>query len=425
MEQYSTPEQIRITQLELELDSEKKKNEKLLEKIQKLQSANLNLQLQVEEEEELITNKLIKKLDRLKKEKEHIVQQVEQEEELLTNTLHKKLQTLKNEKMVIENQLEQDKKYIINRLQRQYDLVVAEKNNMERKIEQERSEALSQLRDTLNKIRSYSMQDVSAEENDLLESLSEQVVALQQLQDKFMKDKDNYMDKNEQLKKELNRLESENFLLEQKIRREKEKMELINTDNARAAYNLEMFSERKFNHVPSSHGGGDAHGRKRTRSYTGNNANRTRSTSMPPAAHIAPATKMQKQQEHSFTLALNGSVRSSPDISPRASPGRSAPVSPRMSPRLHISSLATGTPSSLPSRTSSYMYASSPLRNPYEDSTDQIKKLDLPSPTKMSPQHSPRTFQTKLKMSSMMSPRENTQPAASGGISQKLRENPV
>lgn len=34
-----------------------------------------------------------------------------------------------------------------------------EHSNMERKIEQERSEALSQLRDTLNKIRSYSMQE--------------------------------------------------------------------------------------------------------------------------------------------------------------------------------------------------------------------------------------------------------------------------
>jgi hypothetical protein len=43
MEQFSSPEQVRITQLELALDSEWKKNEKLLEKIQKLQDANLNL----------------------------------------------------------------------------------------------------------------------------------------------------------------------------------------------------------------------------------------------------------------------------------------------------------------------------------------------------------------------------------------------
>ena len=41
--EYNTPEQLRIVQLELELDSEKKKNEKLAEKIQKLQNANVAL----------------------------------------------------------------------------------------------------------------------------------------------------------------------------------------------------------------------------------------------------------------------------------------------------------------------------------------------------------------------------------------------
>ena len=53
------------------------------------------------------------------------------------------------------------------------------------------------------------------------------------------------------------------------------------------------------------------------------------------------------------------------------------------------------------------------------------KKLDLPSPTKISPQHSPRTFQ--LKLINKLSPREysgNTGIASStvGGISQTLQQ---
>jgi hypothetical protein len=41
--EYNTPDQVRIIELELELDSEKKKNEKLVEKIRKLQNANVAL----------------------------------------------------------------------------------------------------------------------------------------------------------------------------------------------------------------------------------------------------------------------------------------------------------------------------------------------------------------------------------------------
>lgn len=45
--------------------------------------------------------------------------QVESEEELLTNTLQKKLQALKQEKIDLENQLEQEEEYIVNKLQAQ------------------------------------------------------------------------------------------------------------------------------------------------------------------------------------------------------------------------------------------------------------------------------------------------------------------
>ena len=307
--------------------------------------------------------------------------------------------------------------------------------------------------------------NVPSEDRDILESLSEQVTTLAQLQEKFMKDKEEFIEKNEKLRKELNRLESENFLLEQKIRREREKMELINTDNARAAYNLELFSERKFNHIPSSlsppNDGG--HGPTRARALSLYNvSSRSRSSSVPSVPHAplfasansnsnnnnnninkaifkAPGDHHHHPHPHPLSIPLNQNMaaaaaaasRSSPEISPRASPraspGRSGPISPRLiSPRLSLSAGGAAS-SSLPSRTNSYMFAaSSPLRNPFDDCDGSMKKLDLPSPSKLSPQQpSPRTFQTKLKMSSLMSgsPSSASTNCTAGGISQKLKSD--
>jgi len=63
----------------------------------------------------------LKRISGLKKEKGELLLQVEQEEEYLTNTLQKKLNQLQKEKIDMENALEQEQEYIVNRLQKQLD----------------------------------------------------------------------------------------------------------------------------------------------------------------------------------------------------------------------------------------------------------------------------------------------------------------
>lgn len=53
--------------------------------------------------------------------------QVEQEEEYMTNTLVKKLEQVRREKIDLENQLEQEEEFITNKLQKQLMSVMNEK----------------------------------------------------------------------------------------------------------------------------------------------------------------------------------------------------------------------------------------------------------------------------------------------------------
>lgn len=62
---------------------------------------------------------MIKYTNQLKKEKEDLAIQIEREEEYLTNTLGQKLLQLRKEKIDLENQLEQESEKISNRLQKQ------------------------------------------------------------------------------------------------------------------------------------------------------------------------------------------------------------------------------------------------------------------------------------------------------------------
>lgn len=77
-----------------------------------------DLLLQVEQEEEYITNKLMKRLEQLKNEKQSLANEVEQEEEYLINNLQKRLEKLNNEKIDLERQLEAEQEYIVNKLQK-------------------------------------------------------------------------------------------------------------------------------------------------------------------------------------------------------------------------------------------------------------------------------------------------------------------
>lgn len=91
-------------------------------------------QIQLEAEEELITNKLIKRLNALKSEKEALAMQIEQEEEYISNKLQAKLDALARDKILMENALEAEQEFIVNRLTRQLSEAKAENIALEGKL---------------------------------------------------------------------------------------------------------------------------------------------------------------------------------------------------------------------------------------------------------------------------------------------------
>ena len=64
---------------------------------------------------------MLKRIDELKAEKEKILLQVEREEEYLTNTLQKQLAKVKQEKIDLEAAMEREQELFVNRVQRQVD----------------------------------------------------------------------------------------------------------------------------------------------------------------------------------------------------------------------------------------------------------------------------------------------------------------
>jgi len=86
-----------IQKLQEDLETEKARHKSTTEELKRLKQQQVDLQLQVEVEEDHITNNLIKRINELKKEKQELALQIEREEEYLTNTLQKnsKLYNLK------------------------------------------------------------------------------------------------------------------------------------------------------------------------------------------------------------------------------------------------------------------------------------------------------------------------------------------
>jgi coiled-coil domain-containing protein 6 len=79
----------------------------------------------------------MKRLHELKQEKEQLALEVEREEELLTNTLQKKLLQVRQEKIDLENKLENEQEYIVNKLQKQLENAKKEKHLLEIEIQKE------------------------------------------------------------------------------------------------------------------------------------------------------------------------------------------------------------------------------------------------------------------------------------------------
>mmetsp|Transcript_5084 Transcript_5084/g.8870 ORF Transcript_5084/g.8870 Transcript_5084/m.8870 type:complete len:123 (-) Transcript_5084:880-1248(-) len=78
----------------------------------------------------------MKRLGQLKADKEKLALQIEEEEEFLTNNLQMKLEKLKREKIDIENQMEQEQEFVVNKLQRQLDDLRTDNEALERRVEE-------------------------------------------------------------------------------------------------------------------------------------------------------------------------------------------------------------------------------------------------------------------------------------------------
>jgi hypothetical protein len=118
-----------------EVAKERKRREAAERALADAREGSARAQVELEEEEENITNKLMKRLAELKREKELLARQSESEEEFLTNTLQVRLEELQRQKHAIIATAEAEQEFIVNKLQRQLDDLKVEKSALERKVQ--------------------------------------------------------------------------------------------------------------------------------------------------------------------------------------------------------------------------------------------------------------------------------------------------
>jgi exonuclease VII large subunit len=124
-----------VTSLTAELNRERHRREAAERAMAGLRADSARTAMELEEEEEKITNKLMKRLTELKQEKEKLARQSESEEEFLTNTLQLRLEELQRQKHSIIASAEAEQEFIVNRLQRQLDELKVEKSALERRVQ--------------------------------------------------------------------------------------------------------------------------------------------------------------------------------------------------------------------------------------------------------------------------------------------------
>jgi len=83
---------------------------------------------------------------------------------------------------------------------------------------------------------------------DLASHMAAEIEQLHLKKEEVEQEQETYRKKNAELEKHLKHLEDENFVLQQKIQREKEKSFSLNSDRARLELELENDIERQFNH---------------------------------------------------------------------------------------------------------------------------------------------------------------------------------
>lgn len=200
-------------------------------------------------------------------------------------------------------------------------------SDIEKQIEKERSEVLGGVQTILQNIKT------DQSNNDVVQKLIEQVDILNREQTRLASDSDNYRQKNLKLLKEYARLESENFILEQKIKREKEKRKEMDTQKLQDEFDLEISSEREFNQNIKS-----------------------RSHSLPPSSQ-PPEVVSQLPGHHHQTSPLRASGltprgNSVSNIEPYVSPRRASfsPAKPPVSLPIPVVDNNAGLSSSLPNQ---------------------------------------------------------------------------
>eukprot|EP00011_Vannellida_sp_DIVA3-517-6-12_P009543 CAMPEP_0114607868 /NCGR_PEP_ID=MMETSP0168-20121206/2286_1 /TAXON_ID=95228 ORGANISM="Vannella sp., Strain DIVA3 517/6/12" /NCGR_SAMPLE_ID=MMETSP0168 /ASSEMBLY_ACC=CAM_ASM_000044 /LENGTH=401 /DNA_ID=CAMNT_0001818751 /DNA_START=48 /DNA_END=1253 /DNA_ORIENTATION=- len=200
-----------------------------------------------EEEEDEIVNRLMTRLQELRKEKERLLVQVEEEEEFLTNNLQKKLEEMKQEKIDLENEMEQEEEFLTNRLQKQLNELQTQAKSLEATVESQKEE---------------------------IEKLTQQNQSFKQ--------------QNSELRGKVQKLNTENFVLNQRMESNRELLEEYKQESARLETDIEKNSEREFNTKKRSGGGGK----------------RSRSISMPVGGQKVVAAKPKSPIRRGPTLTV-------------------------------------------------------------------------------------------------------------------------
>eukprot|EP00475_Leptophrys_vorax_P024320 TRINITY_DN3354_c0_g1_i3.p1 TRINITY_DN3354_c0_g1~~TRINITY_DN3354_c0_g1_i3.p1 ORF type:complete len:194 (-),score=56.66 TRINITY_DN3354_c0_g1_i3:353-934(-) len=150
-----------VDELKAELARERAKSHALSEELIRLKEQQLRQHVEIEQEEEFITNKLLKTLRNLEKEKNQILMEIDREQEYLTNTLHRRMSQIMREKKDLENQLKVEQDYISLNLQKKIDAVRAERTSIlsESRTSQEVAELCTELSILLESIRREAARD--------------------------------------------------------------------------------------------------------------------------------------------------------------------------------------------------------------------------------------------------------------------------
>jgi len=249
MEGTADYEQLSVDELKAELCKERMRNVMLNEELGRVKDQQLRQHVEIEQEEEFITNKLLKNLRTVEQEKNQILMDIDREQEFLTNTLHRKMSQILKEKQELEKQLKVEQDYINLDLHMKVEAVKAERstNVSERRMNHESFEMCCELVKLLDSMRNEVNRD-SRIHGDL-----DKAVMLAAGVEKMMTDHERYLaefrEKTRSLEVKLKKLEDENFLLRQKIERHAEVNARLSQDKARLENEQETSSERQFHAV--------------------------------------------------------------------------------------------------------------------------------------------------------------------------------